>query len=209
MEGALRLKIDYAKKINPEVDLFDSLEPAEFKKSRENLLKLIELYRKDGVVTFVGAGTSKPLGILDWEKIFHFILLYVDRNEFWEDKFVVPDRDWKATHLWVAGQVAELIQDGTKDDSWAFSEEHFKKAEEIVELAKKYISEGILPADKLEDAIHAAAATMFEMDALISWNLKHLANLKKMEMINGINMKEGYLKRLELITPMEVSDEEL
>jgi hypothetical protein len=27
-------------------------------------------------------------------------------------------------------------------------------------------------------------------------------------MINGINLKEGYLKRLALITPMEVADEE-
>jgi len=40
-------------------------------------------------------------------------------------------------------------------------------------------------------------------------NLKHLSNLKKMELINGVNMKEGYSKRLELITPMEVSDEEI
>lgn len=81
--------------------------------------------------------------------------------------------------------------------------------EEVVELAKKYISEEVLPAKKLEDAIHVAVSTIFEMDALISWNLKHLANLKKMEMINGVNMKEGYSKRLELITPMEVSDEEI
>ncbi|MEK6690400.1 MAG: hypothetical protein AABY78_03740 [Nitrospirota bacterium] len=81
--------------------------------------------------------------------------------------------------------------------------------EEVVELAEKYISEGIFPAEKIEDAIHAAVATIFEIDALISWNLKHLANLKKMEMINGINMKEGYSKRLELITPMEVSDAEI
>lgn len=81
--------------------------------------------------------------------------------------------------------------------------------EEVVELAKKYIAEGVLPASKIEDTIHAAVATIFEMDALISWNLKHLSNLKKMELINGVNMKEGYSKRLELITPMEVSDEEI
>ena len=81
--------------------------------------------------------------------------------------------------------------------------------EEVVELAKNYISEGILPQEKFEDSTHAAIATIFEMDALISWNLRHLANLKKMEMINGVNMKQGYYKRLELITPMEVSDEEL
>jgi hypothetical protein len=29
-----------------------------------------------------------------------------------------------------------------------------------------------------------------------------------MEMINEINLKKGYLKRLALITPMEVADEE-
>ncbi|MGA1842716.1 MAG: hypothetical protein ACMUIU_19030 [bacterium] len=80
--------------------------------------------------------------------------------------------------------------------------------EEIIELANKYILEGVLPAHKIDDAIHAATATVFEMDALISWNLKHLANFKKMELINGINIKEGYCKRIELITPMEVSDEE-
>lgn len=79
--------------------------------------------------------------------------------------------------------------------------------EEIVVLAQKYIAEGILPANKVEDAMHSAIATFFEMDALISWNLKHLANLMKMNMINAVNLKEGYLKRLELITPMEVSDE--
>jgi hypothetical protein len=54
-----------------------------------------------------------------------------------------------------------------------------------------------------------AAATVFEMDALISWNLKHLSSLRRMEMINGVNLKEGYTKRLQLITPMEVSDEDL
>lgn len=81
--------------------------------------------------------------------------------------------------------------------------------EQVMELAQKYIAEGVLPPGKIDDAMHAAVATVFEMDALISWNLKHLANLRKMEMINGINLKEGYTKRLELITPMEVSDEEV
>jgi predicted nucleic acid-binding protein len=81
--------------------------------------------------------------------------------------------------------------------------------EEVMELSQKYITEGGFPANKVEDAIHAAVATVYEMDALISWNLRHLSNLRKMEMINGINMKEGYLKRLELITPMEVCDEEI
>lgn len=80
---------------------------------------------------------------------------------------------------------------------------------EVVNLAQRYISEGVFPENKIEDSVHASVASFFEMDALISWNLKHLANIRKMEMINGLNLKEGYLKRLELLTPMEVSDEEV
>lgn len=72
--------------------------------------------------------------IIDWEMLFHFILEYINRPEFWEDKFIIADRNWNVTHLWVVGQVAALIQDGTKDDSWVFSKKHFKKAEEIIFL---------------------------------------------------------------------------
>ena len=76
--------------------------------------------------------------------------------------------------------------------------------DEILSLGNKYVFEGVIPSHKMEDAIHAAVATVHEMDALVSWNLKHLANLRKMEMINTINMKHGFYKRLELITPMEL-----
>ncbi|MCP4108823.1 MAG: type II toxin-antitoxin system VapC family toxin [Desulfobacteraceae bacterium] len=78
---------------------------------------------------------------------------------------------------------------------------------EMLNLSYKYLSENALPGKANKDAIHAAVATVSEMDALISWNLKHLANLRRMEKINGINLKEGFTKRLELITPMEVSYE--
>ena len=78
---------------------------------------------------------------------------------------------------------------------------------EVIALSQKYLDAGILPKRAVEDAKHAAIATVYEMDALISWNLSHLANLQKMEKINGINLTEGYFKKLELVTPMEVSYE--
>ena len=51
--------------------------------------------------------------------------------------------------------------------------------EDAFKLAKTYISEGILPASKMNDAMHVGIASVFEVDALISWNLKHIANLEK------------------------------
>jgi predicted nucleic acid-binding protein len=74
-------------------------------------------------------------------------------------------------------------------------------------LAQRYRVEGALPEKSIADSLHAAIATVSEMDALISWNLKHLANLKRMTKINEINLTEGYSKKLELITPLEVSDD--
>ncbi|MBI4654875.1 MAG: PIN domain-containing protein [Nitrospirae bacterium] len=36
-------------------------------------------------------------------------------------------------------------------------------SEEVAELAQQYISEGALPTSKIEDAMHAAVATVFEV----------------------------------------------
>lgn len=47
--------------------LNDYVEPIQ--KNIENLKKLVENYTPDNSVTFVGAGTSKPLGIVDWEEL--------------------------------------------------------------------------------------------------------------------------------------------
>jgi hypothetical protein len=59
--------------------------------------------------------------------------------------------------------------------------------EECIRLANRYLELGVIPPRKTEDALHAAIATSNEMDALISWNLKHLSNFNRMERINGVN----------------------
>ena len=76
--------------------------------------------------------------------------------------------------------------------------------EEANELTKVYMDRGIVPQKKRNDAFHVAVATVCEMDAVISWNYDHLANLRKSELFNGVNLERGYTKRLEIVTPMEV-----
>jgi hypothetical protein len=75
-------------------------------------------------------------------------------------------------------------------------------------LAVKYIEKKIVPEKKDNDALHVAVATVNEVDAIVSWNYRHLANLRKAELFNGANLEEGYLKRIEIVTPMEVSSYE-
>ena len=75
-------------------------------------------------------------------------------------------------------------------------------------LALLYIKKGIVPAKKEEDALHVGIATVAELDALVSWNFKHLANLRKSELFYSASLEAGYFKKLEIITPMEVSSYE-
>lgn len=79
--------------------------------------------------------------------------------------------------------------------------------DEIELLANKYIQRGVIPKIKLDDALHVAYATVHEMDILLSWNFKHLANINKEIKIQAINIEEGYRYPLRLISPLEVLDE--
>jgi predicted nucleic acid-binding protein len=76
--------------------------------------------------------------------------------------------------------------------------------ESVFSLARSYINEGIIPEAKIDDAIHIAICTIFEFDVLLSWNFKHIANIKKQMQVASVNRKEGYLKELFLLNPMEV-----
>ena len=75
---------------------------------------------------------------------------------------------------------------------------------EIETLANQYIKENVISEKKFEDALHLAFSTFYEFDILLSWNFRHLANIRKQMLINAINEKQGYTKQLHLLNPMEV-----
>jgi len=74
---------------------------------------------------------------------------------------------------------------------------------EIGELANKYLSAKIIPEKYRADALHIAFATYYEMDVLVSYNLRHIVKLKTRRLANYINLMEGY-RTLEIATPEEV-----
>ncbi len=48
--------------------------------------------------------------------------------------------------------------------------------DEVMELARKVLTSGLLPATADRDATHIALASAYEMDILLSWNCRHIAN---------------------------------
>jgi predicted nucleic acid-binding protein len=75
--------------------------------------------------------------------------------------------------------------------------------EEVQALADRYVSEGVVTARFGGDALHVAVATMAGVKAIVSWNFKHLVNLRRIESFNGVNMLEGY-RMIDIRTPREV-----
>jgi hypothetical protein len=70
-------------------------------------------------------------------------------------------------------------------------------------LAKRYIEEGAL-AEKCEnDARHIALASIYSVNALISWNFKHMVNFTRLQQYNSINLRLGY-RLIDIRSPKEI-----
>ena len=72
---------------------------------------------------------------------------------------------------------------------------------EIDQIAQTYIDRLIMPQDMFGDAHHVALASFYNVDALLTWNYKHIANLNKIYRIRQINQELG-LQTPELATPL-------
>ena len=75
-------------------------------------------------------------------------------------------------------------------------------------MAEEYLRNGGFPSKALYDALHVACASVYEVDFVVSWNLRHIANVRRQEKVQAINPLNGYTNLTQLITPMEVSEYE-
>ena len=80
--------------------------------------------------------------------------------------------------------------------------ELFEGNSEIDQITQIYIDRLVMPRDPLGDALHLAIASFHEVDALLTWNLAHIANPNKLDFIIQINRELG-LPTPELITPLD------
>lgn len=101
----------------------------------------------------------------------------------------------------------EEIRRKLKDAIAHYNPEILEETEEILLLSDKYLSHNIMPEKYRNDAVHIAYATFYELDAIVSWNLRHIVKMRTRRMVNYTNMLEGY-KLIEIVTPEEVIEYE-
>ena len=72
-------------------------------------------------------------------------------------------------------------------------------------LAKSYIEAGIIPSAYNTDGLHIAAATVANIDFIVSLNFRHIVKRRTIEGTELINFQEGY-KKIGIYSPAEVID---
>jgi predicted nucleic acid-binding protein len=71
---------------------------------------------------------------------------------------------------------------------------------EVLELSAQYLKAGILSPKSERDRQHIAYACVYNCDMVISWNFKHMVNVKTISGVKGVNALAGY-KEMPIYTP--------
>lgn len=79
--------------------------------------------------------------------------------------------------------------------------------DDIVKLAEKIVTNGVLKQKNIDDCQHIAAAILSNCDIIVSWIFKHIVNVKTIRGIKVITTVEGY-KDLLIYQPTALLNEE-
>ena len=79
--------------------------------------------------------------------------------------------------------------------------------DDIAKLAEKIVTKGVLKQKNIDDCQHIAAAILSDCDIIVSWNFKHIVNVKTIRGIKVITTVEGF-KDLLIYQPTALLNEE-
>lgn len=75
--------------------------------------------------------------------------------------------------------------------------------EEVYNLQQAYLEANVVGRKWEVDALHVAAATVFDCPIIVSWNFKHIVNFRRIPLYNAVNFAQGY-GPIAIHTPPEV-----
>jgi len=78
-----------------------------------------------------------------------------------------------------------------------------KSNKRIKDLAKVYIERGVFPERYVDDALHVAITTFYEVSYLVSWNFEHLVKVRTRKWVNSVNILEGF-REIEIVSPQQL-----
>ncbi len=107
-----------------------------------------------------------------WEKIVPHHHVYI--SDICLQELSQAQEEWYRNYLGLVRDI-EIITD----------------AKTVNDLAKQYVSAGIIPKNKLNDASHLAVASLHRMDFLVSWNQEHIVRPHKIHQVIVFNKSQN------------------
>ena len=116
---------------------------------------------------------------------------------------------WETRHEWDLVISALVISESQAGDveaskrrlSYIQGLPILRLSDEVVNLAEKLLNGAALPLK--DDALHIAIAAIYEINYLLTWNCKHIANANKRPVIENICREAGYQPSI-ICTPEEL-----
>lgn len=153
------------------------------------------IYIETTIVSYLVANPSRDLILAAHQKI---------TQEWW--------REERAQYHCVTSE--EVLREVSLGDP-AMSRRRMKALVEITvlhvddavrSLAKELVGEQLLPPAAVSDALHAAVATLHQVDYLLTWNCRHLANPHLQKKLRAF-MAGRSLVLPEICTPIDLAVE--
>lgn len=76
-------------------------------------------------------------------------------------------------------------------------------SDEIEKLAEAYLAADVVTRKFAEDALHVAMASVHSVRLIVSWNFKHLVNVRREDGFNAVNLLEGW-PPIRIVSPKEI-----
>lgn len=80
--------------------------------------------------------------------------------------------------------------------------------DDMSDIAQQIVDMGILTKKSFDDCQHIAAAVIFGCDCIISWNFRHIVNIKTIRGVRAITNLKGY-KPIEILNPSVLLESEV
>ncbi len=77
------------------------------------------------------------------------------------------------------------------------------RGQEIEKLARAYLAANVVTAKFVDDALHVAMASVHGIRLIVSWNFKHLVNVRREDGFNAVNLVEGW-PPVRIVSPKEI-----
>lgn len=92
---------------------------------------------------------------------------------------------------------------GLLQDLPAGSLEHMAPSDEIDRLRDAYLEAAVVGPGSRRDAEHIAAASVADVDVVVSWNFRHIVHFDRIRGYHAVNLMQGY-RLVPIHTPREV-----